>query len=137
MNINPEAHYVVYATDTGQIIRMGIVPESMVSIQAGEGESVMVVDAHPAVGTKYVQDGEIVTRPTLPDPDKTTILADGEDMATFIVPNGTVVKIGDDVVGTVDDGAFQFSADVADIYHVSFTQAHPYQNKTFIIQAIL
>jgi len=114
--------YTIYKTDTGRVVKIHIGVESGLAnnVNADEGHYEGEFDA----ASTYFPDGEPVLRPDNPAQlDKTSIVADGVDVATLSgVPVGAVVTLS--AVGvlervTVDDGVLEITAELPGDYTVS------------------
>lgn len=113
--------FAVYDPSTGEILRTGFAPEPET-----QGEHVLVTDALVADDESYVSGGVVVPRPVLPGFDRYTMIADGVDfVGLYGLPAGAQVEVVDVGTWAVADGAFEFSATVADTYTVRVT-AWPY-----------
>lgn len=83
---------VVYHIATGKILRLVDAPPGMLAIQAqNETEAFLIGEANDRL--QYVYQGEILDRPIMSiDLDKSTLLADGEDVVTISgVPGGAML----------------------------------------------
>ena len=121
---------LIVSTATGEIVsRMTHVDPHAVTVEAGFDS--YVGDATAA--GHYLRDGEIVPRPTLGF-DKTSIAADGEDLATLAapLPPGAIVEI--DGARVEVDGALQIASDMPATYRVEI-DAFPYRFFTAEITA--
>lgn len=137
-------NFIIHDT-VGKILRTGSCPDTMLSIQAGLGETVIEGLANDA--TQYVSAGVITSRPlltTVATWDVTTIVANGTAKATLGAtlpnptkvsitppPNSGIASIADQ---TIIDGAFTLATTVAGAYTVTAT-AFPYQDYTVTINA--
>lgn len=79
---------VAYDLATGQILRI-VEGENPVIIDDGS----LVVEERPRLIEDYILDGVVTPRPVLPPPDKTEIVADGEDIAIFSFPEAVPVSV--------------------------------------------
>lgn len=136
-------NFAVYKTTTGEILRIGKVPDDMLTIQAGTGETVVEAVADPA--TEYYLAGVKTARPlltTVATWSTLTLVANGVATATLgaTLPNPTKINITPPAnLGiapiaeqTVVDGSFVLSTTVAGAYKVT-AKAFPYQDYTVTI----
>lgn len=86
--------------------------------------------------THYVAEGAVVPRPEFDVPDAVTLVADGVDHFVFSgLPNPTTITVnGDEAVYPVEDGAFEFSTDMASTYMLRL-EAWPYRPATVEVTA--
>lgn len=138
-------NFVIYKTASGEILRTGQVPDDMLTIQAGTGETVVEAIANPA--TEYYSAGVKTTRPlltTVATWSALTLVANGVATVTLgaTLPNPTKINItppanlGIAAIAeqTVIDGSFVLSTTVAGAYQVT-AKAFPYQDYTVTINA--
>jgi hypothetical protein len=129
--------FFIYDTATGRVLGVGTYDER------GDGAAARGV----AVGTinpdvEYAPGGVKTARPVFNLLtlllDKTTLVANGVDMATISgIPNGTVVEVFKDQdvfprgVATVTDGSLQLRVDAAGVYRIVLenfpTQSYAFQ----------
>lgn len=79
---------VAYDEITGEILRI-VEGDNPIIVDSGS----LTVDERPHLIEDYVVDGVITPRPSLPPPDKTEIVADGEDIAIFSFPEPVPVSV--------------------------------------------
>ena len=138
-------NFVVYKTTTGEILRTGTVPDDMLTIQAGAGETAVEAIADPA--TEYYSVGVKTARPllmTVATWSALTLVANGTATVTLgsTLPNPTKITVtpppnlGIAAIPeqTVTDGSFVLSTTVAGAYTVT-AKAFPYQDYTVTINA--
>ena len=125
--------FCVYDAATGRIVRTGRSQNEERALAQGMGNPVLLnVTADDA--NDYVVDATVVPRPELPGFDRETILANGVDVATIALPVGAVVTHeGTDY--TIDDGSFEFAADVPGTYTLVISNVWPAFDETFTIEA--
>lgn len=113
MNIVP---YTVYDAN-GTILRTGTAPESMVSLQALDGEQVIAEMANQL--TDFIQNGTVTAKPAIAARiDKTTLQSGGVDVATISgLPQPCTVHI-ESSSNTVTDGVAQISVNAPGDYSV-------------------
>lgn len=84
--------------DNGMVVRSGSCPTSMVNVQAGVGEQVIIGVVNDI--TQYIENGTITNKPTNTTTiDKVSCLADGIDFITLssIPDNATITISGQGV----------------------------------------
>mgnify|MGYP000128388275 CR=1 FL=1 len=81
----------------------------------------VVVDELPDMNTFYVKDGEVIERPTIPQPDRTTLIADGYDTIVMNFPEELWVSI-DEVMLEAPTSMLELVSDHADIYEIEIDQ---------------
>ena len=111
-------HFIVY-DGQGRILRIGDCPDFMVSVQAHEGESVVLGVADGATQYIDVVSGEVIERPVAAySIDKTTALAGEEDEVTiFGLPAGSTIWI-EHMMYVVDDGELSISFPLPGLYQI-------------------
>jgi len=134
--------YVVYMS-SGVICRSGSCPESMVSIQAGRGELVVVgigsdktqwVDQidYPGLGTIPVVVDKEETPVTI---DRLTLAADSIDTVTISgLPSGTTVRV-ERATYEVGDGMLELAFDTPGTYEIT-CECFPYLPAIFTVEAL-
>jgi len=108
--------YVVRDTTTGEIMRTGSCPASLVSSQAGTGEvSEVNIDNVDDVTNYYdITSGEYKTKLNFTiTQDKTQIADDGIDTVVFSnIPAGTLVIVRKSGEYVVNDGILSYKSDI-------------------------
>ena len=101
---------LLYVAATGEILQESRnVPEDMVSAQAyDEGIAVLVTDEGDGGSLYYVDDGEVAERPALAF-DRTTIAADGDDVAVLTVGQPFTALIDGEPVEVGEDGVLEIA----------------------------
>ena len=57
------AHYAVYKTDTGEIVKTIEAPEWLISdIMIGDDESIVLIDRQANDATEYIKDGKLTDK---------------------------------------------------------------------------
>jgi len=101
------ARYVVYNA-LGTIQRVGSCPEDDVSLQAGDGELVLIPEIVCSDDTHYVVDGALTELQDFPEITKTVVNASGEYTITLAnIPAGTSVTWSDGFVSQENDGTLE------------------------------
>ena len=116
--------YVVWATDTGAIIRNGTVSsEDEMALQPlGSGEKIMLVEIEARYATHYVAGDELVERPVLPLPENLEILANSVEEAVLSgLPDPCIFLLDGEKI-TVTGGELALSSDVPAVYTLELNQ---------------
>jgi hypothetical protein len=126
-------NYVVH-DQNGMIVRTGSAPEGMISIQAGTGE--YAIEAAGDDLTQYVVGGAVTDKPAMPvSIDKTTVSADGIDLATISgIPVGALCRVASIAEAVVNDGTIELTFDNPGDYEITII-AFPYLDYTVTINA--
>lgn len=129
-----DVYWLVFDPINGRILRTGrSMSEERALAQGPEGCVLLDVTADDV--NDYVVDGVVTPRPELPEFDKYEILADDTDVATIVLPPGSIVTLdGEQYV--IEDGMFEFAADVAASYEIKISNAWPYQDGSCVIEAV-
>jgi hypothetical protein len=132
--------YVVYDPQ-GRILRSGTCPESMLTIQARSGESVMEVGAVLDDRLWRVDlsgaDPLIVARPALPAFDRLAVTANGVDKATCAgLPNPTTVTVSGPATDAwvETDGVVEIAFGAPGAYRVRLDAGLAYQVREELIR---
>jgi hypothetical protein len=114
-----------FCSDPGQIA-FQVVPDGCELVTSPE----LVDDfQHQIVG------GAVVDRPLLAAPDKSTIVSDDLDAATFAVPIGTLVRVDGKPCGEVLDGTLEFATPWPGVFRIELEPPFPYQSASFTVIA--
>ena len=100
---------VAYDTTTGEILRI-VEGDNPIIIDAGE----LTVESRTNLIEDYVVEPTNTPRPVLPPPDKTSIVADGTDVAIFTFPEPVPVVIEGAEPVTID--YFEIATDTPGSY---------------------
>jgi len=114
-------NFIIYHKNTGEILRTGSCPESMISIQASElGELVMEGQANDSTQKINISTEKIVDKTIIPcSINKTAMLANGIDSIIMSnLPNPSAIKIKGEEVWQVTDGTFEFTIDTPGKYEI-------------------
>ena len=113
--------FIVYNESTGEIVRTGTAPPSMVDMQAQTGEVVIEGEANDLTQYFDIVLGQIVNKPIIPcSIDKLTLTADNIDSITISnLPNPSTVMIMDEGVWEITDGSFEFTIDTIGEYQIT------------------
>lgn len=118
--------FAVYLA-SGQIVRSGGCPSSMVSAQAvNVGESAMAVGQMVLDTQDWVNLGAIEQRPMIPAIPATKALAVDEDWSIGSVPDGSSVFLDDVLAGTVDATGLTLSFLVAGLWRLRIEPPWPF-----------
>lgn len=84
-------------------------------------ERIVVVDELPDMDTFYVKDGEVLERPIISPPDRTTLAADGFDTLVINLPEPLWVSI-DGLMLDETTNVLELVSDHADVYEIEIDQ---------------
>jgi hypothetical protein len=131
----------IYDANTGKILRSitGDMSPADIAMQSQAAHEI-IIDGAWDDAQFYVVEHEVVPRPVIDPPSKTTVTADDTDTLVFggipadtrlriLGPSGTVFN------GTVDDGAVEWSTALAGEYVFVFTPPFPWQPARFEVTA--
>lgn len=128
--------YTQYASRTGRIVQQLALPEGM---EYYDANSVLLYEGSISGETHYIVDSVPVNRPLMETAiGKSTILANGEDTSEITgIPEGAKLTITGPISlepVVVDEGAIQFSADVAGDYTIRL-ECFPYLDWQGVVHA--
>lgn len=138
-------YFVVYSDTTGELLRVGMCDETLVSAQEiNAGETAVAVNAfyQPSEYYWHLVNDELTERPDFTATwDVTTITANGSSTATLeTLPNPTTivitVPVGVNSVAdqNITDGSFEMTTNVTGVYTITAT-AFPYKTQSWEITA--
>jgi len=127
-------NYIVYSSG-GEILRCGICPDEIMSVQAQAGESVIEGEANDI--TQYILDGVVTDKSAMSlSTDKITITANGVDASiTTGLPNPSNIyinRIKQEI--SIIDGVLEFTVDTPGIYKIRI-ESFPYLDYIFEVTA--
>lgn len=129
-----QVNFVVYSTETGEVLRSGSCMEIDMENQA-RGEAEAVLEGVGGDLTHFVEHGKLKRRPILPKFDKAQIRADGKDEAVCRdLPKGTKIFIDDEEYPTGDLKVARISTDIPGVYRVRL-KCWPYMEYEEFIRA--
>ena len=116
----PRVRALVYDLATGEIVNvLRNVPEDMVAAQAGDGQGVLQTDGGDGGRTWYAPEGVLTPRPVGAF-SKTTIAADGTDVAVLEIPGSFTVTV--DGVGHEVEDTLEIASGMPATYRVEIDQ---------------
>jgi hypothetical protein len=111
--------YAVYNTSTGEILRVLTIPESMIGLNVGSGESHMEAEADTDGNLHRVVGGVIVDRPAFAFSTAPVAITTAETLHVEDIPDGTVLTYPGGAL-TIDDGFIDWDAEVPGHYVFTF-----------------
>lgn len=131
----------IYDAHTGRILRSitGNMSPADIAMQAFSPHEVIIEGAWDDT-LFYVVEHEVLPRPVIDPPSKTTVTADDIDTLVFSgIPADTPLRIlgpsGTVFNGTVDDGEVEWSTALVGEYVFMFTPPFPWQPARFEVTA--
>lgn len=135
MSAAPPIWFALYEEATGRIRQACLGMEAEAGLWLQPGEAYVVVGGPVNNGTSYIRNGRLVARPSL-SLSKTTILADGADMAVIDdLPMPCAVTI-DGVETIVPDGRLELVSATAHTWSVTILDPFPFQRYSAVITAL-
>ena len=131
-----QVFFVVYAPDTGKILRTGMCPDFLVNAQASSMQAVLLSNGPITEQSHYISSGRVLAKQALPNFDKTTVVANGTDVVTCAgLPNLTHVDIDGDADQIVTDGSLELTFSTPGFYNVTLDGGVAYAIKKVTIHA--